>query len=232
MTEIRSQIHSERDKAIAESGDWTGDSPIQPEFSGEAVISGALSKPGLERELNLKLRVYDEAYYDAKDVVGDLTVGGVDIGDWKMDAKVGGVQSGVGVGYNKTTGKYSAGAFFETSSVQLTGEGVVGSENLGVTADAQIEGPKAEGFLGYRDGSVGGSLGFSLASAEAGGGVNLAGANVGVRGGISFGLEFGVQIGKETEVKLGPFKLGLSLGSQDRALVPLKLNPCTKCRKI
>jgi hypothetical protein len=60
---------------------------------------------------------------------------------------------------------------------------------------------------------VGGSIGVSLISGETGIGVNVANMNVGVRGGLSFGLEFGVKVGAETEVKFGPFKLGLSFGA-------------------
>jgi len=45
----------------------------------------------------------------------------------------------------------------------------------------------------------------------------VAGVNVGVNAGLSFGFELGLQLGKKTEVKLGPFTIGLSFGAAKTA---------------
>ena len=180
--------------------------------SGEIVLSGDQSSSGMTGAAGIKINIYKNQYYDAKDVIKDITVAGLDIGNLKVDGQFGKVQSGAAFGYDKQTGKYSAGGFAEASTYQLTGETVVGNEYAGVTGDAQVDGPKGEVFLGYKDGSVGGSIGVSLLSGETGVGVNVANVNVGVRGGLSFGLEFGLKVGAESEIKFGPFKLGLSFG--------------------
>ncbi len=181
--------------------------------SGEIVLSGDQSSSGMTGAAGIKINIYKNQYYDAKDVIKDITVAGMDIGNLKVDGQFGKVQSGATFGYDKQTGKYSAGGFAEASTYQLTGETVVGNEYAGVTGDAQVDGPKGEAFLGYKDGSVGGSIGVSLVSGETGIGVNVANVNVGVRGGLSFGLEFGFKVGAESEIKFGPFKLGLSFGA-------------------
>jgi hypothetical protein len=180
--------------------------------SGEIVLSGDQSSSGMTGSAGIKINIYKNQYYDAKDLIKDITVAGLDIGNLKVDGQFGKVQSGAAFGYDKQTGKFSAGGFVEASTYQLTGETVIGNEYAGVTGDAQVDGPKGEAFLGYKDGSVGGSIGVSLVSGETGIGVNVANVNVGVRGGLSFGLEFGLKVGTESEIKFGPFKLGLSFG--------------------
>ena len=181
--------------------------------SAETVLSGDQSSTGMTGAAGIKINLYKNQYYDGKDVIKDITVAGLDIGNLKIDGQFGKVQSGAAFGYDKQTGKFSAGGFAEASTYQITGETVVGNNYAGVTGDAQVDGPKSEAFLGYKDGSVGGSIGVSLLSGETGVGVNVANVNVGVRGGLSFGLEFGLKVGAELEIKFGPFKLGLSFGA-------------------
>ncbi|MBN1875118.1 MAG: WXG100 family type VII secretion target [Anaerolineae bacterium] len=106
----------------------------------------------------------------------------------------------------------TVGAYGEFTSAEISADGVVGSSDLGVTGGVQASGPQADGFIGLKDNTLGASVGVSLVSAEAEAGLNIAGANVGVKGGVSLGLEFGFKIGQETEVKFGPFSLGLTFG--------------------
>lgn len=186
--------------------------------SGEVVLTGDQGSSKMAPGAGIKVNLYKNQYYDAKDVLGDIQVAGVDLGNWKADGQFGKVQSGAGFGYDQESGKYSAGGFVEGSTYQLTGEGVVGNKYAGVTADAQIDGPKGEAFIGYKDGSMGASIGGSIVSGETGIGMNVANYNVGVRGGLSFGLELGVKVGADTEIKLGPFKLGLSFGAAKTGL--------------
>lgn len=186
------------------------------EPSAEAGYAGGWDAKDKKREVSkgvgAEVTLVDSEYYDAEDVEGKTNLGGQEVA-YKGDVQAGKFQAGVGAGYDKKSGKYSAGVFAEGSSVQLTGEGVVGDENFGTTGDIQIDVAKFDGFAGYRDGSVGASAGASLVSLEGGAGVNVAGLNVGVRGGISVGFELGFTVGKTTEIKLGPFKVGLSFGA-------------------
>jgi hypothetical protein len=188
------------------------------ELGADGGLSGDMRSPKMSPGVSANVTLYKNQYYDAKDVLGDIRAGGVDIGNYKADVQVGRVQAGAGVGYDAESKSYSAGGSFTASSYTLTGEGVVGNQYAGATADAQIDGPKMEGFVGLKDGSVGGSIGGSLVSAEAGVGMNVANVNVGAHGGISFGLELGLKVGKETEVKLGPFKFGISIGAAKTGL--------------
>jgi hypothetical protein len=186
--------------------------------SAEVVLSGDQGSSKMTPGAGIKINLYKNQYYDAKDVLGDINVAGVDIGNWKADGQFGKVQSGAAFGYDHESGKYSAGGFVEGSTYQLTGEGVVGNNYAGVTGDVQVDGPRGEAFIGYKDGSMGASIGGSIVSGETGIGVNVANVNVGVRGGLSFGLELGLKIGADTEIKLGPFKLGLSFGAAKTGL--------------
>jgi hypothetical protein len=188
------------------------------ELGADGGLSGDLRSPKMTSGAGANVTLYKNQYYDAKDVLGDIKAGGVDIGNYKVDLQVGKVQAGAGVGYDAESKTYSAGGSFAASSYTLTGESVVGNKYAGGTADAQIDGPKVEGFVGLKDGSIGGSIGGSIVSAEAGVGVNVANVNVGVHGGVSFGLELGLKVGKETEIKLGPFKFGISIGAAKTGL--------------
>ena len=110
-------------------------------------------------------------------------------------------------------GKWMAGAAAEVYGARGKIEGaLVGDKNLGWTAGVQAKALSAEGFIGYRDGSVGGKVGVNLASIEGETGINVAGANVGVSGGIGLKLELGLELGKKSRVHFGPFTLGFSFG--------------------
>jgi len=163
-----------------------------------------------KKEVGAKVKIVDGALYDAEDATGDVKVGGVDVGDYKADAKAGTYEAGAKVEFGEDG--LTAGAYGEVGAGEATAEGVIGGSALGVAGAVAAAGPKAEGFIGIKDNTLGASIGGSLVSAEAEAGLNIAGANVGVKGGVSLGLEFGFKIGQETEVKFGPFKVGLSFG--------------------
>ena len=161
-------------------------------------------------DAEVKAKLIDGELYDAEDVTGDVKVGDVDLGDYKLDAKAGTYEAGAKVGLGEDG--FTAGAYGEVGAGEATAEGVIGNTALGVAAAGTVAGPKAECFIGIKDNTLGASIGGSIVSAEAEAGLNIAGANVGVKGGLSLGLEFGFKIGQETEVKFGPFKIGLSFG--------------------
>jgi len=185
-----------------------------PELTGSAGNSTShdFSEHDWEtkREAEVKLKLIEGALYDAKDGAGDVKVGGIDIGGYRTDAKAGMYEAGAKVGLDKDG--FTAGAYGEVSAGEGTAEGVIGGSALGLAGVIGASGPSAEAFVGIKDNTLGASIGGSIVSAEAEAGLNIAGANVGVKVGASLGLEFGFKIGKETEVKFGPFKAGLAFG--------------------
>lgn len=196
------------------SGGMAGGAGSGVEIDGFAGPSWSFDHRGkrerdLEAEVDVKL--VDGALYDAQDATGDVRVGGRDIGDYRADVKAGTYEAGARLGFGEDG--FTAGAYGEVSSVEATAIGVVGGSALGLAAAGTVAGPKAEGFIGIKDNTLGASIGGSLASAEAEVGLNVAGANVGVTSGVSLGFELGFKIGKDTEVKFGPFKVGLSFGT-------------------
>ena len=180
-------------------------------FAGESTSYDLGDKKWeTEKEIEVNVKGIDGALYDAEDATGDVKLGGADIGDYKADVKGGTYEAGAKVGFGEDG--FTAGAYGEVGVGEATAEGVIGSTAFGVAAAGAVAGPKAGGFIGIKDNTLGASIGGSLVSAEAEAGLNIAGANVGVKGGVSLGLEFGFKIGQETEVKFGPFKVGLSFG--------------------
>jgi len=167
----------------------------------------------VDPNLGASVTVYKNAYYDMPDKKGDITLFGWDIGNYKGDMKVGAVQAGGGASINpEKPGSHQAGLGGSASALQLSGEAVFGNQYLGLTFDTTVETLKGEAQLGYKDGAVGGSVGASAASSDVGVGVNLGAMNVSGRVGLNAGMEFGFKLGAQGEVKLGPFKLGYSLG--------------------
>jgi len=163
-----------------------------------------------ESEVEVKIRAVDGALYDADDITGDVKVGAADVGDYQADVKAGKYEAGAKFGLGEDG--FTAGAYGEIGLGEATAAGVLGGSGLGIAAAGTVAGPKAEGFIGIKDNTLGISVGGSLVSAEAEAGLNIAGANVGVKGGVSVGIEFGFKIGQDTEVKFGPFKIGISFG--------------------
>ena len=128
-------------------------------------------------------------------------------GKWELGAGT------AGVGLRNVDGKWMLGAVAEVYGARAKIEGtVLGDQNFGLTSGIEAKALSATGFLGYRDGSVGGEVGVNLISAKGEVGTNVAGYNVGVNAEIGLKLELGLQIGKNTKVKLGPFTLGFSFG--------------------
>ncbi len=118
-----------------------------------------------------------------------------------------------GIGIKQLNGKWVVGAAAEVHVAQGKIEGaIVGDKDLGWTGGIEAKALTAEGFAGYKDGSIGAEVEASLGKVEASTGFNLFGYNISVTGGAKLGLGAGVTVGKNTRVKLGPFELGFSIG--------------------
>jgi uncharacterized protein YukE len=145
---------------------------------------------------------------DAK-VEGDTTLGGVRLGG-EAEADILSAQAGIGVGMDSQGGY--AGAYESATLLSASMSGVIGSKDLGLAGQVQAEALSEEGFIGYRHGQVGAEIGATLVSVKGTAGVNVAGANVGITGEIGVEFNIGFKFGKETEIALGPFKIGFSFG--------------------
>lgn len=156
-----------------------------------------------------KIGVFDGAYAEGEGT-GNWEVGGVDIGgtvgeygvsQWEAGAKFGVGEDG-----------FTAGAYAEYDLAEVSGAMVLGSSLLGITLKGEASAGSADAFVGLKDNTIGASIGASAAAGDIGLGLNIAGVNIGVEAGLSAGIEFGIEIGAETEVKVGPFKVGLNFG--------------------
>src|SRR3990170_4626124 len=183
------------------------DPEVELEFSRSRDLRGGDPDKGV----SLGVKLVDGAYYDADDVTGQAM--GI---DYKADVQLGAGEAGFGFSRD-SKGEVFVGAYGEFKAYNLEAEGVYGSSDLAVTSGTNISAGKLGGSFGYKDGTVGGSFGGSLVSGEVEVGANVAGVNVGVNAGLSFGFELGLQLGKKTEVKLGPFTIGLSFGAAKTA---------------
>jgi hypothetical protein len=124
-----------------------------------------------------------------------------------VDAEFG--TAGIGAGYMMKDGNVYAGVWGEATAASIGDEGSYGSKNLGVTYGGSAQVLSASGFAGVDDDSVGVDAGVTLASVDGSVGTNIAGVHVGVNAGIGLSLNFGVEVGKKTQIKLGPFSLGI-----------------------
>lgn len=119
-------------------------------------------------------------------------------------------------------GSYEANAGIEDGDIGLSGsvtvfqvtrEDVIGNSDLGITKNDSIEALSLEGFIGVHDGNIGAKIGGKLVSVTREVGVNIAGANVGLKGEVGIKAEFGFSFGKQgVEVKLPFASIGLSFG--------------------
>lgn len=162
-----------------------------------------------DASLGAKVRLFEGAYAEG-DASSNWRVGNYDIGGTVGQYGVSQGQAGVefGVGENG----FTAGAYGEYDLVEASGGAVLGSALLGLTFSTAGSAGSADGFVGYKNGTVGASVGASAVAGEIGLGVNVAGANVGVSAGLGLGFELGIKLGADTEIKAGPFKIGLSFG--------------------
>lgn len=87
----------------------------------------------------------------------------------------------------------------------------VGSKQFGLTSDTEASVGTADGYAGYSDGSLGASVGVSLATVQDSVGANIAGVNVGINGSIGLKAELGFELGKHVEVKLPFVSFGFSV---------------------
>ncbi len=162
-----------------------------------------------ELGLEAKLGVFEGAYVEGERSsnwqLGRYDIGGT-VGEYGVSQGEAGAQFGVG------EDGFVAGAYGEYDVATASGGAVVGGSLLGLTFSAGGSAGSAEGFIGYKEGTVGASVGASAVAGELGLGLNVAGANIGVKAGASLGFELGVKLGTDTEIKAGPFKIGLSFG--------------------
>lgn len=148
-------------------------------------------EPGIE----LRYGINDKA------VFGDPTKDGL--------SAIGG---SIGVGTGVSMKGPIIGPYGEFYVGQGTVDGVWGGDNAGLTGGLKGRVLAVDGFAGYKDGSIGATIGGSLVSVEGEAGVNVAGANVGVKGEVGLKAELGFKLGKETEVKLPFVTIGFSFG--------------------
>ena len=91
---------------------------------------------------------------------------------------------------------------------------MVGGKDLGVTGGVGGKALAAEAQLGLIDNQFGAKIGGTLVSAEGSVGLNVAGANVAVKGEIGLKAEAGFSIGaKGVEVKLPFISFGSALAA-------------------
>jgi len=160
---------------------------------------------GAEAKISLMDGAYAEGEGSSNWQLGRYDIGGA-VGEYGVSQGEAGAQFGVG------EDGFIAGAYGEYDAVAISGGAVLGGSLLGLTVSAGGSAGSAEGFVGYKEGTVGASVGASAVAGEVGMGLNIAGANIGVKAGASVGLELGIKLGAETEIKAGPFKIGLSFG--------------------
>ena len=167
----------------------------------------------LDIGVDAKFKLADGAFIE-EDGTSNWDLGGRDIGgaigEYGISQGEAGLEFGVG------TDGFNAGAYGEYDLATASGSMVLGSSMLGITLSGGASAVSADGFIGIKSEdyvpTVGASIGGSVASGEVGLGINIAGVNVGVEAGLSAGIEFGIKLGGETEVKAGPFKIGLNFG--------------------
>ncbi len=154
-----------------------------------------LSGDGSPLKIGVEVTLYDDELLKKEflDGAGELRLGTFDV---KATA---------------SKGEVMVGAESSLLDMEISGR-TAGDENLGLTAGTQVKLVSAEAYAGYTDGTLGANVGFSFASVEARGGVNILGFNIGLKVGASAGLEAGFAVGKETAVKLGPLSFGLTFG--------------------
>jgi hypothetical protein len=194
------------------------DSKVSFTWGAEGGIDGHLigSDGKTDAPLGVEAKIGVEgALFDAEDAHGDFMVGGVDIGGMTGDMKAASWEAGAKFGYGEDG--FTAGVYGEYDSWEASGTAVVGTGLFGLAIGGAVTAGSVEGFAGIKDNSLGASIGGSLVGAEVEVGLNVAGANVGVQAGISAGIEFGIKIGADTEVKVGPFKIGLTFGAAKTA---------------
>ncbi len=126
--------------------------------------------------------------------------------------ELGEYEAGIKAGYDFTDQEASFGLFGEVTAAKASATRTVGTAMFGFTTGVAATAGNVEGFLGYKDGTAGASIGATAGSLEINQGLNIAGYNIGVSAGVSAGFEAGIKVGPEVKVKFGPFRAGLHFG--------------------
>jgi hypothetical protein len=110
--------------------------------------------------------------------------------------------------------KGKLGIFGDYYTAKAQGDMIfAGDKQLGLTGAGEVRALSAQAFAGYKDGTLGASIGGSLVSAKGEIGANVAGYNVGVSGEVGLKAELGFKVGKKgVEIKLPLITLGFSFG--------------------
>ncbi len=123
------------------------------------------------------------------------------------------VGGGAGVKFGMDKEGPIAALYAEAYGFSAKGETLfAGDKDLGVTGAGQVKVLAGEAVAGFKDGSLGATIGGTLASVKGEVGANVAGYNVGVSGEVGLKAELGFKIGKKTEIKLPFVTLGISFG--------------------
>jgi WXG100 family type VII secretion target len=121
-----------------------------------------------------------------------------------------GVDAGLKGGMGKNG--FTIGPHGEVYAAKGQATVVMGDSDLGYTKTWGFKVLSADGFAGIKDNSAGISVGGNLISGEVSEGINVAGYNASVTGEVGLKDEWGIQLGEHSEVDMGPFSLGFSVG--------------------
>lgn len=146
----------------------------------------------------------------AGDSVGWDNIAGTPL-DVKFKGDLGKISAKLGIGMTDKGG-IQAGIDAKAYVATGTATAVMGDQNLAYTDSTEVKALGVEGFAGYKDGSVGATVGANLVSVERQVGFNIGGYNISLTGEVGVKAELGGSIGKNTEIKVGPFSIGLSFG--------------------
>ncbi|MCA0351307.1 MAG: WXG100 family type VII secretion target [Chloroflexi bacterium] len=192
-----------------DGGTGTGGSGSGPTFKGKVKVHtyDYKTKTG-ETKPQLKLGVSGALLEDKGDL---LKVDGPIPYTLKGKYQVGYGEAGIGLGINGDK-KFTIGPYVEGTVAKGELTNVYGDKNFGITETLEGKVLSVEGFAGLKDGSVGATIGGTLASVQATKGLNIAGVNVGVTAEVGLKAELGFSIGKETKIKLPFVSFGFSFG--------------------
>lgn len=187
----------------SKEGSATSTNPNSQTFWDRIKIEGKIwefdPRPGkggkFDPEISIKYAFTEGALF------GNPTEDGVALAGGKVEG---------GFGFGKKG--WMAGLSGEIYALKAETDGVIGSEELGLTGGAGANVLKGEGFVGIKDGSLGATIGGTLVSVEGEVGANVAGVNVGLKGEVGLKAELGFKIGKKTELKLPFITIGFSFG--------------------
>lgn len=121
-----------------------------------------------------------------------------------------GVDAGIKGGMGKDG--FTIGPHGEVYAAKGQATAVLGDSDFGLTRTWGFKALSADGFAGVKDNTLGASVGANLISLEGSQGINIAGYNASITGEVGVKDEWGIKLGEHSEVDMGPFSLGFSVG--------------------